>query len=55
MPFDAAAVRRWLEDIHYQIVLARKFTEGMDYETFHGEILPARRKSFEGRSHIRAR
>ena len=38
MPFDAAAVRRWLEDIHYQIVLARKFTEGMDYETFHGDL-----------------
>jgi uncharacterized protein with HEPN domain len=38
MPFDAAAVRRWLDDIHYHIVLARKFAEGMSYDAFHDDL-----------------
>jgi uncharacterized protein with HEPN domain len=32
MPFDAAAVRRWLDDIHHHIILAERFVDGMDYD-----------------------
>ena len=38
MPFDPGAVRRWLNDIHYQIVLAQKFAEGLSYEAFRGDL-----------------
>jgi hypothetical protein len=27
MPFDADAVRRWLDDIHHHIILAEQFAE----------------------------
>jgi hypothetical protein len=32
MPSDLGAVRRWLDDIHYHIVLAQKFVAGMSYD-----------------------
>jgi hypothetical protein len=32
MPFDSDAVRRWLDDIRYHIVLAQTFADGMSYE-----------------------
>lgn len=38
MPSDLVALRRWLSDIHYQIVLAQKFAEGMSYEAFRGDL-----------------
>ena len=38
MPFDAAAVRRWLDDIHYHIILAERFADGMDYDALHDDL-----------------
>ncbi len=38
MSFDPGAVRRWLSDIHYHIVLAEKFAEGMSYEVFRDDL-----------------
>jgi uncharacterized protein with HEPN domain len=38
MPFDPTAVRRWLDDIHHHIVLARKFTDGMNYDAFRDDL-----------------
>ena len=32
MPFDADAVRRWLDDIHHHIILAEQFADGRSYD-----------------------
>jgi len=38
MPSDADAVRRWLDDIHYHIVLAQTFAEGMSYDALRDDL-----------------
>jgi uncharacterized protein with HEPN domain len=38
MPFDAAAVRRWLDDIHHHIFLAERFADGMDYDALRDDL-----------------
>ncbi len=38
MPFDAEAVRRWLDDIHHHIVLAERFADGMSYEALRDDL-----------------
>lgn len=38
MPFEATAVRRWLDDINYHILAAQKFAEGMDYDAFRSDL-----------------
>src|ERR1019366_8745769 len=38
MPFDHSEIRRWLDDIHYHIILAQKFAEGMDYESLRVDL-----------------
>jgi hypothetical protein len=38
MPFDPDAVRRWLDDIRYHIVLAQTFADGMSYEVFRDDL-----------------
>jgi uncharacterized protein with HEPN domain len=37
-PSDDGAVRRWLQDIHHHIVLARKFVEAMSYEDLRDDL-----------------
>jgi len=41
MPSDTAAVRRWLGDIHYHIVMAQKFAEGMSYDSLCNDLRTA--------------
>jgi uncharacterized protein with HEPN domain len=36
--YDTAAVRRWLDDIHYDIVLAQKFAEGMTVDALRDDL-----------------
>lgn len=38
MPFDPAAVRRWLANIQHHIVLARTFAAGMNYTGFSEDL-----------------
>ncbi len=38
MPFDAGAVRRWRDDIHHHVVLARRLAEGIDYDAFRDDL-----------------
>jgi uncharacterized protein with HEPN domain len=38
MSSRVAAIRRSLEDIRYHIVLAQRFTEGMDCDAFHNDL-----------------
>lgn len=38
MTFDAAAVRRWLDDIHHHIILAERFAGGMDYDALRDDL-----------------
>jgi uncharacterized protein with HEPN domain len=38
MPFDAGAVRRWLDDIHHHIILAERFADGMEYEALRDDL-----------------
>jgi hypothetical protein len=38
MPFDADAVRRWLDDIHHHIIVADRFVDGMDYHAFRHDL-----------------
>jgi uncharacterized protein with HEPN domain len=38
MPFDPDAVRRWLDDIRYHVVLAQTFADGMTYDAFRDDL-----------------
>jgi uncharacterized protein with HEPN domain len=38
MPFDAHAVRRWLEDIHHHITLAEQFADRMNYDALRDDL-----------------
>ena len=38
MRSDGGAARRWLGDIHYHIVLAQKFAEGMSYDALRDDL-----------------
>ena len=38
---DAAAVRRWLGDIHHHIILAETFSAGMSYDVLRDDLRTA--------------
>ncbi|WP_428488332.1 HepT-like ribonuclease domain-containing protein [Rhodopila sp.] len=38
MPFDAAAGRRWLDDIHHPIILAERLADGMACDALRDDL-----------------